>query len=146
MKVILQRVSEASVRVDGECIASIERGLLLLVGIGEEDTPEVFAPMAEKIIQMRVFPDSAGRFHHSLLEVQGGLLLVPQFTLFANTSKGRRPDFFGAMKPPQASDYFESFVAQFRERGVSRVEQGKFGADMKVSLVNDGPVTISLES
>ncbi len=145
MRVILQRVSEASVRVDGKVIGAIERGLLLLVGIAQEDTPEVLAPMADKIVQMRVFPDADGRFHHSVLEVNGGVLLVPQFTLFANTSKGRRPDFFGAMKPPGAAEYFNQFVELFRQRGVEQVQQGEFGADMKVALINDGPVTISVE-
>ena len=145
MKVLLQRVQEASVAVAGEGIAQIGQGLLLFVGIAAEDSEAKLRPMAEKVAQLRIFPDERGRFHHSLLEVGGEALCVSQFTLIADTSKGRRPDFFGAMKPPQAEELFDGFVEQLRSLGVSEVACGRFGAKMEVSLVNDGPVTILLE-
>jgi D-tyrosyl-tRNA(Tyr) deacylase len=146
MRILLQRVSNAAVIVDGETVGAIERGLLLLVGIGQDDTSAVFQPMAEKIANMRVFPDDQGRFHFSLKDILGEVLLVPQFTLFADTSKGRRPDFFAAMKPPRAAELFNEFCDCFRSPGISNVATGLFGADMKVALLNDGPVTIWLES
>ena len=146
MKVLIQRVSRASVTVEGEIVGAIEAGLLLFAGIGLEDDQSKLKPMAEKIYNLRIFPDDKGRFHHSLREVSGELLLISQFTLFADTGKGRRPDFFGAMKPPEAEQLFDSFVGIFRELGIERVEQGKFGAMMDVELVNDGPVTIMLEN
>ena len=146
MKVLLQRVTSASVCVDQEVIGEIEQGLLLLVGIGSDDGEENLAPMADKIANMRVFPDEKGRFHYSLQDINGSVLLVPQFTLYADTSKGRRPEFFGAMKPPEAEQMFEQFVSLFKEKGLKKIASGRFGAYMQVELVNDGPVTISLEN
>lgn len=146
MKVLIQRVSECSVAVGGEVVARTGCGLLLLVGIGREDTPEKLLPMAEKISHMRIFPDEAGRFHYSLLDVGGEAMCVSQFTLFADTGKGRRPDFFAAMKPPLAEELFDRFVSALGEAGVKTVRKGVFGAEMAVSLVNDGPVTILVES
>ncbi|MCB0323111.1 MAG: D-tyrosyl-tRNA(Tyr) deacylase [Bdellovibrionales bacterium] len=146
MRICLQRVSEASVTIAGERTASIGRGLLLLVGIAQDDDGSQLQPMAEKIAQMRIFPDERGRFHHSLIDIGGAVLLVPQFTLFADTTKGRRPDFFGAMKPPRAAELFTEFAAVWAALGISPVATGVFGAEMQVGLVNDGPVTIWLES
>lgn len=146
MKIVLQRVSHASVRVSDRATGSVERGLMLLVGMGHGDDESKLKPMAEKIAQMRIFPDERGRFHLSLLDINGGVLLVPQFTLFADTSKGRRPEFFGAMEPGAASTLFDRFVEEFRNLKISPVGTGEFGAHMHVALENDGPVTIILEN
>ncbi len=145
MKVLLQRVSSASVVVDGKTSGAIERGLLLLTGFGAGDDSSKLAPMAQKVANMRVFPNDEGRFHYSVLEVSGDLLAVPQFTLYADTSKGRRPEFFSALAPAEAAKLFDEFVNELKKAGVKRVETGVFGADMKVSLLNDGPVTIMVE-
>ncbi|HQH27636.1 MAG TPA: D-aminoacyl-tRNA deacylase [Oligoflexia bacterium] len=146
MKVIIQRVSEASVSVTGQTAGCIGAGLMLLAGIAADDTREKLRPMAEKIANMRIFPDESGRFHYSLLDTKGGVLVVPQFTLFADTSKGRRPEFFGAMKPPLAEELFAAFCWEFSLLGISPVEKGVFGAEMHVALVNHGPVTIIVEN
>ncbi len=146
MRVILQLVSEASVSVDGEVCGQIGQGLLLLAGVAAGDNKSKLRLMAEKIANMRIFPDQRGKFHFSLLDNRFGVLIIPQFTLFADTSKGRRPEFFGAMKPPQAEEFFLDFVREFGRLGVAPVEKGVFGEEMKVSLVNHGPVTISLEN
>ena len=146
MKVLLQRVSFGRVKVDDAVIGEIKRGLLLLVGIGKEDDLSKIKPMAQKIAQMRIFPDEAGRFHLSVIDIKGGILLIPQFTLFADTSKGRRPEFFGAMAPQNASILFDAFVEEFRKLDIERVEKGEFGAHMQVELENDGPVTIMVDN
>lgn len=146
MKVLLQRVSGASVAVGGETIGRIQDGLLLLAGFGRADTEQVLQPMARKIANMRVFPDRQGRFSHSLLDTGGGVLIVPQFTLYADTGKGRRPEFTAAMQPDTAARLFDGFVAAVRAVEVKAVQTGRFGADMQVSLVNDGPVTILVQS
>ena len=142
MKILLQRVSRAAVRVDGAVVGAIDQGLLLFVGFGQTNTEQDLAPMATKVANLRVFPDERGRFDRSLLDIGGAALLVPQFTLYADTSKGRRPDFTGAMAPDAASRLFDRFVAAMAETGVDKVETGRFGAHMQVELVNDGPVTI----
>lgn len=146
MRVILQRVRKASVEIDGKVVGACGVGLLLLVGFGEGDTARKLQPMAEKLALMRIFPDDRGRFHHSLQEIRGGVLVVPQFTLFADTSKGRRPDFFGALHPEFAKPLFEAFPAALLAAGIEHVASGVFGAEMLVSLENDGPVTIIVES
>ena len=146
MKIVLQRVSSASVTVDGKITGEIAEGLMLLTGFGQGDTDLKLRPMAEKISNLRIFANDQGKFHYSLLDRNGGVLLVPQFTLFADTSKGRRPEFFGAMPPVEASPMFDRFVEEFRKLGIASVQTGVFGADMKVALVNDGPVTICMDS
>ncbi len=146
MKVLLQRVNNASVEVDGTIVGKIGLGLLLLTGFGEGDDESVCDPMASKISTLRIFPDEKGRFDKSVLDVGGEVLVVPQFTLFADTSKGRRPEFFGALKPELAKPLVDVFKTQLLNTGISKVETGIFGAHMKVSLLNDGPVTIMLES
>ncbi|MDJ0957731.1 MAG: D-aminoacyl-tRNA deacylase [Arenicellales bacterium] len=146
MKILLQRVSRASVRIEGKVVGAIDRGLLLLVGFGHMDDTDVLLPMANKLANLRVFPDEQGRFQYSLLDIEGAALLVPQFTLYADTKKGRRPDFTRSMKPEAAAGLFEEFVAVVRSSGVQKVESGRFGADMQVELVNDGPVTILVSS
>ncbi|RIL09839.1 MAG: D-tyrosyl-tRNA(Tyr) deacylase [Proteobacteria bacterium] len=146
MKVVLQRVNHSSVVVDGETVGQIGKGYLLLVGFGRGDDSSKLKPMAEKIINLRLFPDGDKKLHLTLIDIQGEVLLVPQFTLFADISKGRRPEFFGALEPDKATLLFDQFTAICKELGVAKVETGRFGAYMKVALENDGPVTITLES
>ncbi len=147
MRVHLQRVNHASVVVEGETVGAIDRGVLLLVGLGKEDTKDNLLPMAHKVSNLRIFPDEKGRFHFSVKDIQGEVLLVPQFTLYGDLKKGRRPDFFSALEPHVASPLFDQFVEIFREiPEISTVATGVFGAYMKVSLENDGPVTLLLES
>ncbi|MBZ2170184.1 D-aminoacyl-tRNA deacylase [Marinobacter sp. F4216] len=147
MKGLIQRVSEASVAVDGEQIAISGEGLLLLLGVEREDSADTAADLCRKILSYRVFPDDQGRMNRSLLDTGGDLLVVPQFTLAADTNSGTRPSFSSAAPPAIANDLFEYFVAQARDGlGRDRVSVGRFGADMKVGLVNDGPVTFLLET
>jgi len=146
MRVVLQRVSSASVRVHGEGVAAIGRGLLALVGAGGEDSEADASTLARKTAELRIFEDDEGKMNRSLLDVNGGLLAVSQFTLYADCRKGRRPSFGGAMKPDEAERLIRHFAAQARASGVDPVGEGRFGAMMEVVLVNDGPVTIVLES
>jgi len=142
---LLQRVSEASVRVDGDIIGQIGQGLMVLVGIEKEDTQKDMDRLLERLLGYRVFEDDQGRMNLSVRDIDGGLLLVPQFTLAADTNKGMRPSFTSAAPPEEARAKFERFVGQAREV-YSKVESGSFGADMKVGLVNDGPVTFWLQT
>lgn len=146
MKGLIQRVSQASVTVDGQVIAEIPAGLLLLLGVERNDTSDVAAQLCRKILTYRVFPDEQGRMNRSLLDICGHLLVVPQFTLAADTASGTRPGFSSAASPEEASMLFRHFVALAGETMAERVQQGQFGADMKVSLVNDGPVTFMLDA
>jgi len=146
MRVLVQRVKEAKVEVEGKLLGDIGPGLLLLVGLGKEDGTEKLAEMAKKVANLRIFSDENDRFQYSLLDTKGAVLLVPQFTLFADTSKGRRPEFFSAMPPSEAEPLSEEFLTKLREQGIEKVEAGQFGANMQVSLVNDGPVTLMLEN
>jgi D-aminoacyl-tRNA deacylase len=144
VRVLLQRVSRAEVRVDGEAVGAIGRGHLLLVGFTEGDGEEELEWMADKIVGLRVFSDDEGRMHRSLEDVGGSLLVVSQFTLYGDTGKGRRPSFVSAAGPESAVPLYDRFVGLLRSR-VPRVETGRFGAMMEVELVNDGPVTLMLE-
>lgn len=147
MKGLIQRVSKASVAVDGEQIASIETGLLLLLGVVKGDGEREARELCRKILTYRVFPDGAGRMNRSLSDVGGSLLIVPQFTLAADTSSGTRPGFSLAAGPEEANALYRLFVAEaVSALGPENVGEGKFGADMKVGLVNDGPVTFLIES
>ena len=146
MKAVFQRVTEASVTVDNACIASIGNGVLLLVGVCEGDTVDEAALLAKKVAELRVFCDENDKMNRSVLDIGGSVLAVSQFTLCANTAKGRRPDFFGAAKPDVALPLFNQFVEFLRKNGVRDVQTGEFGADMKVRLLNDGPVTILLDT
>jgi D-tyrosyl-tRNA(Tyr) deacylase len=146
MKAVYQRVLSASVAVEGETIASIGRGVLLLVGVEEGDTSAEAALLAEKTAHLRVFEDKAGRMNLSALDVGGSVLAVSQFTLLANTRHGRRPDFLAAARPEKARPLFDETAAALRAAGIRDVQTGRFGADMQVSLVNDGPVTILLDT
>ncbi len=146
MRMLLQRVLSASVRVEGKIVGEIEQGLLILVGLGQGDQEEIGQALLQKAMQLRIFEDEAGKMNRSLLEVGGGLLLVSQFTLYADCRKGRRPSFGEAMPPEEARVLFSRLVDIARQIEGVRVEAGIFGADMKVSLCNDGPVTIWLEN
>ncbi len=145
MRALIQRVTSASVTVDGQITGQIKNGLLVLLGVAKPDTAADTNYLVEKVLNLRVFNDSAGRMNLSLLDTGGGLLCVSQFTLYGDTRKGRRPGFDAAAPPEQARALYEYFVAAARRAGV-QVETGIFQADMKVALVNDGPVTLMLES
>ena len=142
---LIQRVSEASVTVDGEVTGRIGPGILVLLAVQPDDTPATVSRMAERVLTYRVFPDDEGRMNRSLIDVSLALLVVPQFTLAADTRKGTRASFTRAAQAEKANEYFELFVKACKER-LARVETGVFGADMKVALVNDGPVTFWLEA
>lgn len=144
MRALVQRVSSASVRVDGEVVGACGRGLLILIGARHDDMSENATRLAARIARLRIFPDDEGRFHRSVLDVGGEALVVSQFTLLADTRKGNRPSFTDAAPPEQAESLVETFVAALRDAG-ARVETGVFGARMEVELVNDGPVTIVLD-
>ena len=144
MKVLVQRVQSASVIVSGETISEIGFGLLLFVGFTEGDSEAVVHGLAEKVVNLRIFPDTEYRLQYSVIEVDGQVLVVPQFTLYANTNRGRRPDFTQAVEPKAASRLFDQFVGTVAEKIAKPVTQGQFGADMKVALINDGPFTIML--
>ena len=146
MRVVLQRVSEASVSVNQEQVSKIDAGFLVLLGIEERDTAEDVAWLVGKITKMRVFSDSDGKMNQSLAEQDGDALVVSQFTLHASTKKGNRPSFIKAARPDQAMPLYEAFCEQMSEEIGKKVGRGIFGADMKVALVNDGPVTITLDS
>lgn len=146
MRAVLQRVLSASVEVEDTCIASIEQGLLLLLGISREDTEEEGKILAAKASGLRIFTDEQDKMNLSLLDCGGSVLVVPNFTLYANCRHGRRPEFLSAARPETAEPLFEKFLLQMKAAGVKDVQKGRFGADMKVSLVNDGPVTIILDT
>ncbi|MEJ9211982.1 D-aminoacyl-tRNA deacylase [Bacillus smithii] len=145
MRVVLQRSKEASVEVDGKTVGQISSGFVLLVGITHEDTEEDAAYLAEKIAGLRVFEDDKGKMNLSILDVNGEILSISQFTLYGDTRKGRRPNFMNAAKPSHAEPLYDRFNELLRDKGV-HVETGRFGAMMDVKLVNDGPVTLILES
>ncbi|MBQ9895257.1 MAG: D-tyrosyl-tRNA(Tyr) deacylase [Ruminococcus sp.] len=144
MKIVLQRVTSASVKVDGKVTGSIDNGYLLLFGVGHDDTEDDCRRLADKIINLRIFSDENDKINLDLNTVKGSLLVVPQFTLYADCRKGNRPNFIQAAKPAEADRLFQFFVEYCRSKGV-RTETGVFGADMKVELLNDGPFTIVLE-
>jgi len=144
MKIVLQRVTSASVRVDGELCGAIDTGYLLLFGAGHGDNEEHCRRLADKILNLRIFSDENGKINLSLTDVGGSLLVVPQFTLYADCRKGNRPNFIQAAKPEEAEKLYEYFVEYCRSKGF-RTETGRFGADMKVEIHNDGPFTLVLE-
>ena len=146
MRVVLQRVSSGVVRVEGEIVGAIDRGFVILVGVGHSDGDEQAQWLARKIAGLRVFEDADGKFNRSLLEVGGGCLVVSQFTLYADARKGRRPSFTDAAPPEIAEPLIERFADMLRQAGIERVEMGVFGAIMQVEIHNDGPVTILLDT
>lgn len=146
MKAVIQRVSSASVSVDGSVLGAIHQGYMILLGVHETDTSEEADLLARKVAMLRVFEDEEGKMNRSILDIGGSALVVSQFTLLANTKKGNRPSFIEAARPDVAIPLYERFMEQLREQGVSDVQHGEFGADMDVALVNDGPVTILLDT
>ena len=144
MRIVLQRVTSASVKVNGETIGQIEKGFLILFGAGHEDTEEDCRRLADKISGLRIFSDENDKINLNLDTVGGSILVVPQFTLYADCRKGNRPNFIQAAKPEYADSLYRYFVEYLRTKG-HHVETGSFGADMKVSLLNDGPFTLILE-
>jgi D-aminoacyl-tRNA deacylase len=144
MRVVLQRVSRASVSIDGRIAGAIGRGFCLLVGLTHGDTDVTVDWMAEKVAGLRLFPDAEGRMNRGLGEVGGGVLVISQFTLYGDSAKGRRPSFIDAARPETAIPLYERFVGALRARGLE-VATGEFGADMQVEIHNDGPVTLILE-
>jgi D-tyrosyl-tRNA(Tyr) deacylase len=145
LRLLIQRVSRASVRVDGRVVGEIGAGLAVLVGVGQRDDEASATTLAGKTVELRIFRDEAGRTNRSLLDVGGELLAVSQFTLYADTRKGRRPSFLDAAPPEAGQRLYERYAAAIEERGV-RVARGVFGAEMALELVNDGPMTIWLDS
>ncbi|MDK8466035.1 D-aminoacyl-tRNA deacylase [Marinobacter sp. SS13-12] len=146
MKGLIQRVTHASVTVDKQTVSAIKAGLLLLLGVERSDSPETAEKLCRKVVNYRVFPDDQGRMNRSLLDTGGSLLVVPQFTLAADTRSGTRPGFSVAASPDHAEAMFQAFLAVSEQHlGNSAVGRGQFGADMKVALENDGPVTFLLE-
>jgi len=146
MRAVVQRVSRASVEVDGRRVGAIGPGLLVLLGAGAGDGAAEVAYMVDKVVNLRIFPDEAGKMNRSVLEVGGGVLAVSQFTLYGDARKGRRPAFTGALEPGAAEALYLELVAGLRAAGVAEVATGVFGAMMEVELVNSGPVTILLDS
>lgn len=145
MRFVIQRVERASVTIDHEIRGSIEKGFLVLIGIGAGDDEQVADKLIKKLVNMRIFEDDEGKTNLALSDVGGGLLLVSQFTLYADCRKGNRPSFTGAAKPDEAERLYDYIVQKCREK-IPVVEQGEFGADMKIDLLNDGPFTIILDS
>ena len=145
MRIVVQRVLKASVTVEGSVIGEIENGALVLLCIHKDDSAEQTAWLANKLINLRMFRDSEQKMNLSLLDIKGSLLVVSQFTLYGNCESGRRPDFFDAAPPSKAKELYEKFIGELR-RDISTVATGAFGADMQVSLVNDGPVTFVIDA
>ena len=145
MKVVVQRALDASVEVDKKVIGEIKKGLMLLVGFTEGDNKETIVKMINKIINLRIFDDENGVMNKSLLDTKGSILSISQFTLYADTRKGRRPSYLNALRGEEATKLYDEFNQMLKDNNI-KVETGQFGADMKVSLINDGPVTIVMES
>ena len=145
MRVVIQRVKESSVKVDRQTIGRIGKGLLVLLGVAEGDTPSDADYLANKIVNLRIFEDDNAKMNRSLLSIGGEMLVVSQFTLLGDCRKGRRPSFIAAAGPQKASELYDNFIQQVRRLGVS-VETGRFQSTMEVALINDGPVTLVLES
>lgn len=144
MRIVIQRVKQADVKIEQKIVGKIDKGYLILLGIGKEDTDEILQKYVDKIVKMRIFADDEGKTNLSLKDVDGQVLVVSQFTLYADCRKGNRPNFLLAKEPEEANRMYEKFVELMREQ-IDVVQTGEFGADMEVSLVNDGPFTIVLE-
>lgn len=145
MRFVIQRVKYASVKVDGEIVGKIDKGFMVLIGVEDNDTQVIADKMISKLVNMRIFEDENDKMNLSLNDVNGGLLLISQFTLYANCKKGNRPSFVDAGKPDMANEMYEYIISECK-KSIPLVERGIFGADMKVELLNDGPVTIILDS
>ena len=145
MRFVIQRVSSASVTIDGKVSGEIGKGFVVLIGIGEDDTKEIADKLLHKLLNMRIFEDENGKTNLAIKDVSGELLMISQFTLYANCKKGNRPSFVKAGKPDMAEPMYEYIIEKCREQ-IENTQKGQFGADMKVELLNDGPVTIVLDS
>lgn len=145
MRALIQRISSARVRVGSEVTGEVGPGLLVFLGVGRDDSPAELGQLAEKIVNLRIFEDEQGKMNRSVQEVDGEIMVVSQFTLYADCRKGRRPNFLEAAPPELGRELYEQFITVLREKGV-RVATGRFGADMAVELTNDGPVTIMLDT
>ena len=145
MKFLVQRVTESAVKVDGEVVGSINRGFLVLVGISDSDNREIADKMIDKLLKLRIFEDENGKTNLSIADVKGELLVISQFTLYADCRRGNRPSFTDAGKPDMANELYEYILSKISSLGF-KTEHGIFGADMKVSLINDGPFTVMLDS
>jgi D-tyrosyl-tRNA(Tyr) deacylase len=145
MKFVIQRVSKASVSIDGNVVGAIDKGYMVLIGIGKEDTTKEADRLVDKMLKMRIFDDEEGKTNLSLADVNGSLLLISQFTLYADCRKGNRPSFINAAPPAEAESLYEYIISKCKEQ-VQNVQTGSFGADMKVELTNNGPFTIILDS
>ena len=146
MRVVLQRCLKASVEVDGDVVGSVDRGLMLLIGVAPDDSIKEIEWMCNKVIGLRIFPDSDGKMNHSVMDIDGEILVVSQFTLYGNCRKGRRPSFTRAGHPSMAEPLVKQFCQMLRLKGILKVAEGRFGADMQVSLINDGPVTLIIDT
>ena len=146
MRIVIQRVSEASVKIGGKVSGAIENGMLILLGIEHEDSQSDADWLIQKVLGLRIFNDDEGRMNLSFQDVNGEFLVISQFTLHASTKKGNRPSYIKAARPEVAIPLYEYFVAELKEKSCSKVATGEFGTDMKVSLINDGPVTIIIDS
>jgi D-tyrosyl-tRNA(Tyr) deacylase len=146
MRVVIQRVSEAAVKIDGTIVGEISKGLLVLLGIAQEDTEQDALYLIQKLINLRIFSDADGKMNLSVQDCGGELLVVSQFTLYADTKKGNRPSYIRAARPEQAIPLYEFFLQELQKQFQGSIQTGQFGADMKVSLINDGPVTIIIDS
>ena len=146
MKLVVQRVSHSSVSVDAQVVGKIDRGYMILLGVGKDDTCADADILAKKVAYLRVFEDENGKMNKSVLDIGGSCLVISQFTLFADCRHGRRPSFINAGNPAEAERLYEYFAVKLKQLGVTDVQTGWFGADMKVDLLNDGPVTILLDS
>jgi len=146
MRIVIQRVSEASVTIENKVVGSIDKGMLILLGVEHDDSEEDVEWLVGKLINLRIFSDEEGKMNLSLQDIKGQFLVVSQFTLHASTKKGNRPSYVKAARPELAIPLYELFVEKLKKQSSLQVETGEFGADMKVSLINDGPVTISIDS
>ncbi len=146
MRAVLQRVTSAQVKIEGEIKGECQQGFLVLLGVKQGDTEKEADFLANKVANLRIFSDENDKMNLSLLDIEGEALVISNFTLYADCSHGRRPNFLNAEKPQKANELYEYFCTRLKEQGVKSVEKGEFGADMKVSLLNDGPVTIILDT
>ena len=145
MKAVIQRVTQASVQIDNAVIGSIKNGILILVGFHREDTHDTIEWVVNKVLQLRIFTDSEGKMNESVIDIKGEILVVSQFTLYGSVKKGTRPSFIEAAKPGEAEKLYDYFLNYLKKESPVTIEAGEFGADMKVSLINDGPVTLIID-
>ena len=145
MKLVVQRVKNSSVTVDNKIVGKIDKGYMVLLGVGPDDTEEIADYLVQKLVKLRIFEDENGKMNLSIKDIDGELLIISQFTLYADCNSGNRPSFVNAAKPEKANQLYEYFIQKCKEQNIRKVESGIFGADMKVELLNDGPVTIILE-